>query len=77
MILEFKSSDRDEDLDLYEMSRGQLEAYLEELEKALASLDAREPAEVESEEYDDWAEEHEDLEDLMDEVQDRLDEMEL
>lgn len=76
MVLEFNASGRDEDMDLYEMSYAQLAAYLEELEKVLISLDAREPADDESEEYDDWAEEHEDLEDLIDEVQDRLDEME-
>ena len=51
------------------------DARREELEEKIARLDAIEPADEESEEYDDWADQHEDLEDLLDEVEDRLDEL--
>ena len=44
-------------------------------EEKIARLDAIEPADEESDEYDDWADQHEDLEDLLDEVEDRLDEL--
>lgn len=40
----------------------------------IAQLDAREPKNMNSEEYEAWAEEHEDLEDLLDEILDLLDE---
>ena len=57
------------------MTVEELEAYREELEEKIARLDAIEPADEESDEYDDWADQHEDLEDLLDEVEDRLDEL--
>ena len=44
------------------------------LEARIAELDAREPADMESEAYEAWADEHEDLEDLLDEILDLLDE---
>lgn len=40
----------------------------------LATLNAREPEDMDSELYEAWAEEHEELEDLLDEIQDLLDE---
>ena len=43
------------------------------IEAQIAELDAREPANMDSEEYDLWADEHEQLEDLLDEILDLLD----
>ena len=41
----------------------------------IAELDAKEPADMDSELYEAWAEEHEELEDLLDEILDLLDEV--
>ena len=43
------------------------------LEEKIAQLDAREPEDMESEEYEAWADEHEELEDLLDDILDQLD----
>ena len=61
--------------DMDEMSLDELKAYHQELEDALAKLDAAEPKNENSEAYDNWAEEHEDLEDLIDEVLDRMEDL--
>lgn len=42
--------------------------------RQLQELEAREPKNMDSEAYEDWADEHEELEDLLDEIQDLLDE---
>lgn len=52
---------------------GDLLAQKAALEDKIAQLDAREPANMESEEYEAWADEHEELEDLLDEILDLLD----
>lgn len=57
---------------LEDMSRPELEAYLAQLERRLADLDAREPRSMTSPAYDDWADEHEVLEDAIDEVRELL-----
>ncbi len=44
--------------------------YQKTLEDQIADLDAQEPADEDSEEYEVWADRHEDLEDLLDEVLD-------
>ena len=44
------------------------------IERQIAELDTKEPADMDSELYEAWAEEHEELEDLLDEIQDLLDE---
>ncbi len=69
------SSQEPEELEIREMNREQLEACLEEVEEKLAELDAREPRNMNSEAYEDWAAEHEDLEDIRDELLDRLETM--
>ena len=51
-----------------------LQAQKAALLEQIAQLDAREPEDMESEEYEAWADEHEELEDLLDEIQDLLDE---
>lgn len=58
--------------DVEAMDRPALLDYLEQLHELVDELDEREPADMESEEYDDWALEHEDLEDRIDEVEELL-----
>ena len=61
--------------DIDGMDLDEITGYRQDLEEALARLDAVEPKNENSEAYDDWAEEHEDLEDLIDEVLDRIEEL--
>lgn len=68
-MIEFESGE--------EMSSSRLKSYLKELRRQVEELDAQEPRDMESEEYESWAQEHEELEDLIDEVLDRLDDLEL
>lgn len=76
VTIKFSVKHSDEEVpDIDEMTIEELEAYREELEEKIARLDAIEPDDEESDEYDDWADQHEDLEDLLDEVEDRLDEL--
>ena len=53
----------------------ELKEYLAAMRDRIAELDAREPADMESEAYEEWGEEHEELEDLVDEVLDRLEDL--
>lgn len=68
------------DFDAYrdpaDMDKAELLAYLELLRRQIAELDEAEPADMESEAYEDWGQRHEDLEDLVDDVLDRLEELE-
>lgn len=76
VTIKFSVKHSDEEApDIDDMNVEELEAYREELEEKIARLDAIEPDDEESDEYDDWADQHEDLEDLLDEVEDRLDEL--
>jgi len=63
--------------DIYpeDMNAEQLREYIAALKQQLAELDALEPADEESDEYEAWADEHEELEDVIDEALDRLDEL--
>lgn len=65
----------EQERDLDEMTVEELQACLAQLEEELALLDAREPADENSEAYEDWAEEHEELEDWIDDVKDCLDDL--
>ena len=56
--------------------QAELLAYLDTLRSQIAELDEEEPADMESEAYEDWGQRHEDLEDLVDDVLDRLEELE-
>ena len=58
-----------------EMDKAALLSYLDDLRAQVAELDAAEPADMESEEYEAWGEQHEELEDLIDEALDLLDEL--
>ena len=55
--------------DIEAMDRPALLDYLERLHELIEELDEREPEDMQSEEYDDWALEHEDLEDRIDEIE--------
>ena len=59
-----------------DMDKTELQAFLETLRGQIAELDEAEPADMESEAYEDWGQRHEDLEDLVDDVLDRLEELE-
>ena len=61
---------------LEDMNRQELLEYLAELEEQLQHMDAREPKNINSEAYEQWADEHEELEDAIDEVREFLDEVE-
>ncbi len=58
--------------DLDQMNRDELLSYLEQLQALIEQLDADEPSDMESEEYEAWGDRHEELEDLVDDVLDRL-----
>ena len=45
------------------------------MRERIADLDEREPADMNSEEYEAWGDCHEELEDLADEIVERLEEM--
>ena len=60
--------------DIEAMDREELQACLQEVRERIADLDEREPADMNSEEYEAWGERHEELEDLADEIVDRLEE---
>ena len=51
-----------------DMTREELTALLEQLRAEIAELDAAEPDNMESEEYEEWGDAHEDLEDQVDEI---------
>ena len=60
--------------DIEAMDREELQACLQEVRERIADLDEREPADMNSEEYEAWGERHEELEDLADEIMDRMEE---
>ncbi len=70
-IIEFPTPE--EEVYLEDMSREELTAYLAQLERRLAALDANEPKNGEA--FECWADEHEALEDAADEVRDLIDEL--
>jgi hypothetical protein len=49
-----------------------LKDFLADIQAQIAALDQSEPADMESEAFEDWAQRHEELEDLADDVMDRL-----
>ena len=72
--LEFIPTDA-EWTDIDEMQFEELLAYQAQIHALLADLDAREPKNMLSPAYDDWADAHEELEDILDDILDRLDEL--
>jgi len=66
---------RDEPEDIYEMTLQQLQAHYAAMQQELQRLDQKEPRNMNSEAYEEWADEHEELEDYLDEILDRLEEL--
>ncbi len=62
-------------LPIEDMSMEQLTAYCQQIRKEIHGLDAIEPADEESDEFQRWAKRHEKLEDMLDDVLDRMDEL--
>lgn len=58
--------------DLRAMDKAALQDRLEQLRALVAQLDETEPADMDSEEYEEWGDLHEELEDLIDDVIDQL-----
>ena len=60
----------EEPQDIYEMDLQQLQAHYAAMQEELHSLDAKEPKNMNSDAYEEWADEHEELEDYLDEILD-------
>lgn len=58
--------------DIYEMNLQQLQEHYAAMQEELHALDAKEPKNMNSEAYEEWADEHEELEDYLDEILDRM-----
>jgi hypothetical protein len=63
---------KEEPEDIYEMNLQQLQAHYAAMQEELRALDAKEPKNMNSEAYEEWADEHEELEDYLDEILDRM-----
>ena len=61
--------------DLYEMTLEEVQAHYAAMQEELHALDAKEPKNMNSEAYEEWADEHEELEDYLDEILDRMEEL--
>ena len=61
--------------ELDSMDRETLLEYWSRVREQMGQLDAQEPEDMDSEEYEVWGERREELEDLADEILDRLDEL--
>ena len=64
-----------EEKDIYEMNLSELQAHYAAMQEQLHALDAREPKNMNSDAYEEWADEHEELEDYLDEMLDRMEEL--
>ena len=62
--------------DLAALSREELRSRLEAVRLRIAELDAQEPEDMGSEEYEAWGDRHEELEDMADELMELLEDME-
>ena len=67
---------KEEPKDLYEMTLEEVRDHYAAMQQELHQLDAKEPRNMNSEAYEEWADEHEELEDAIDEVREFLDEVE-
>lgn len=61
-----------EETDIYQMTLPQLQAHYAAMREERIALDAREPKNMNSDAYEEWADEHEELEDYLDEILDRM-----
>ena len=66
---------QEEPEDIYEMNLQQLQAHYAAMQEELHALDAKEPKNMNSDAYEEWADEHEELEDYLDEILDRMEEL--
>ena len=64
-----------EEKDIYEMNLSELQAHYAAMQEQLHALDAKEPRNMNSDAYEEWADEHEELEDYLDEILDRMEEL--
>lgn len=62
----------EETKDIYDMTLEALQAHYAAMQEQLHALDAKEPRNMNSEAYEEWADEHEELEDYLDEILDRM-----
>ena len=69
-ILAFPANEEPEDI--YAMTLSQLQAHYAAMQQELQALNDREPENMQSELYEQWADEHEELEDYLDEILDRM-----
>ena len=63
---------KEEPKDIYEMTLEEIQAHYAQMQEELHALDAKEPKNMNSEAYEEWADEHEELEDYLDEILDRM-----
>ena len=63
---------KEEPQDIYEMTLQQLQAHYAQMQEERQALDAKEPKNMNSEAYEEWADEHEELEDYLDEILERI-----
>ena len=69
-VISFPAPEQPEDI--YAMTLLQLQTHYAAMQQELMALDAREPKNMNSEAYEDWADEHEELEDYLDDILDRM-----
>ena len=72
-VIQFPQNSEPEDI--YEMNLQQVQEHYAKMQLQLQALDQKEPKNMQSEAYDEWAEEHEELEDYLDEILDRMEEL--
>lgn len=72
-VIPFPTAEEPEDM--YAMTLSQLQDHYAVMQEELMALDAREPKNMNSEAYEQWADEHEELEDYLDEILDRMEEL--
>ena len=63
---------KEEPEDIYEMTFPQLQEHYALMQQQLRELDEKEPKNMNSDAYEEWADEHEELEDYLDEILDRM-----
>jgi len=65
----------EEPKDIYEMTLEEIQAHYARMQEELHALDGKEPKNMNSDAYEEWADEHEELEDYLDEILDRMEEL--
>lgn len=66
---------KEEPDDIYKMNLEQLQDHYAAMQEERQALDAKEPKNMNSEAYEEWADEHEELEDYLDEILDRIEQL--